>query len=92
MPFSRERAMELSACEIDLVFTRDVWAIRRNFVIEPNSAVRPNFAFSVCGAPVAVDVDVLPLLPRHKGDTWKPRMHEQEEFSGCGCAVHFRQK
>jgi hypothetical protein len=33
VPFSRKRATDLLACEIDLVFARDVTAISCNFVI-----------------------------------------------------------
>ena len=51
-----------------------------------------DFAFSVGGAPIAIDIDVFPLLLRHIMDTWKTRVQKQEQFSRPGRAVNFRQK
>ena len=91
-PFCRKRAMKMLASEIDFVSPRDVSAIRRNFVIQPNSPVRQDFAFSVCGTAIAIDLDIFPLVLRHIGNTWKARVQKQEQLSWRGCAVNFRQK
>lgn len=92
VPFSRKLAVDLLAREIDFVFPRDMSAVRRNLVIQPNSPVRQDVAFCVCSTPIAIDLNLLPLVLRHIGNTRKAHVQKQEQFSWRGRAFNFRQE
>ena len=61
----RKLATEMFASEFQFVSPRDAPLIRRNFA-ELDFSVCEEFAFSVERAPITVDIDVHPLLLRHK--------------------------
>lgn len=89
----RKLAMEMFAAEFQFVPPRDAPLIRRNFA-ELDFPVCEEFAFSVERAPITVDMDIQPLLLRHKhkGNTNRRRRQIQDQLPWCARAVNSLQE
>lgn len=89
----RKLATEMFASEFQFVSPRDAPLIRRNFA-ELDFSVCEEFAFSVERAPITVDIDVHPLLLRHKHevDTKRRRGQIQDQLPWCARAVNSLQE